>query len=112
MTAEIRNFFFQRLESPVAAQLRKKEFRALFAGMTLGDFYKHDYYASVEPNAKADKVAALRPPEPSVAGHPDYPASLRGVRKNLILLDFFLFNRRFEPFFQRAKQAAEKAKKG
>jgi hypothetical protein len=109
-TAEIRSFFFQRLESPAARQLRSKEFRAQFNGLTLGDFYKHDYYAAVEPGAKADKLAAIKPPPLDSSGRADYEASLRGVRKNLILLDFFVFERRFEPFFERAKQATEKAK--
>jgi hypothetical protein len=109
-TAEIRSFFFQRLESPAARQLRSKEFRAQFEGLTLGDLYKHDYYAAVEPGAKADKVAAIKPPPPDAGGRPDYDASLRGIRKNLILLDFFVYGRRFEPYFERAKQAAGKAK--
>ena len=57
-TAEIRSFFYQRLESPAAKQLRSKEFRAQYSGLTLADFYKHDYYVKVQPGAKADKVAA------------------------------------------------------
>jgi hypothetical protein len=109
-TAEIRSFFFQRLESPAARQLRAKEFRSQFEGLTLGDFYKHDYYAGVEPGAKADKVAAIKPPALDAGGRPDYEASLRGIKKNLILLDFFVYARRFEPYFDRAKQAAGKAK--
>lgn len=105
-TAEIKSFFFQRLESPAARQLRSKDFRNQFEGLTLGDFYKHDYYAAVEPSAKADKVAAIKPPALDARGRPDYEASLRGIRKNLILLDFFVYGRRFEPYFERAKQAA------
>ena len=107
-TAEIRSFFFQRLESPAARQLRSKEFRSQFEGLTLGDFYKHDYYSRVEPGAKADKVAAIKPPALDPSGRPDYDASLRGIRKNLIVLDFFVYMRRFEPYFERAKQAAGK----
>jgi hypothetical protein len=103
-TAEIKNFFFQRLESPAARQLRDKAFRAQFNGLTLADFYKHDYYAKAEPGAKADKVAAVKAPTTD----PDYRASLRGIRKNLILLDVFVYGRRFEPFFERAQQAAHK----
>src|SRR5205085_12417379 len=57
-TAQIKSLFFQRLESSAARQLRSKEFRAQFAGLTLADFYKHDYYAAAEPAAKADKLAA------------------------------------------------------
>src|SRR4051795_3339778 len=90
-TGEIRSFFFQRLESPAARQLRSKEFRAQFAGLTLGDFYKHDYYAAAEPGAKADKVAAITAPPLDASGRPDYQAALRGVRKNLILLDCFVY---------------------
>jgi hypothetical protein len=109
-TAAIRNFFFQRLESPAAKQLRSKEFRAQFTGLNLGDFYKHDYYAHAEPGAKADKVAAIKPPALDPAGQPDYQAAIRGIRKNLIILDAFVYGRRFEPFFERAREAAGKAK--
>ena len=109
-TGEIRKFFFQRLESPAGPQLRSKEFLKQFEGLTLGEFYKHDYYAAVDPGAKADKVAAIKPPALDDSGRPDYEASLRGIRKNLILLDFFVYERKFEPFFERAKQATEKAK--
>jgi hypothetical protein len=110
--AEIRSLFFQRLESPVAKQLRSKEFRTQFSGLSLADFYKHDYYAAIDPGSKADRLAALKLPVIDASGDPDYEASLRGVRKNLILLDYFIFGRRFEPFFERARVAAEKAKAG
>jgi hypothetical protein len=109
-TAEIKSFFFQRLESPAARQLRSKEFRAQFAKVTLADFYKHDYYAAVAPASKADRVAAIQPPALNPSGQADYDASLRGIRKNLILLDFFVYGKRFEPFFERSKQAAEKSR--
>ena len=107
-TGEIKSFFFQRLESPAALQLRSKEFRAQFDGLSLADFYKHDYYASAQPGAKADKLAAIKPPALDPSGKPDYEASIRGLRKNLILLDYFVYGRRFEPFFERAQQAAKK----
>ena len=112
-TAALRRFFFQRLESPAAAALRAKEFRAQFEGLTLADFYKHDYYAAAEPGAAADKVGRLKAPTLDAAGKPDYEAALRGVRKNLILLDLFVYGRRFEPFFEKARSAragAQRAK--
>lgn len=110
-TAVIRKFFFQRLESPAARALREKAFREQFAGLTLADFYKHDYYATAGTPPKSDKVAALKTPALDPAARPDYDATLRGIRKNLILLDFFVYNKRFEPFFERAQSAA-KAKSG
>lgn len=107
-TAQIVSFFFQRLESPAGRQLRSKEFRAQFTGLTLADFYKHDYYAAADPGAKADKVAAIKPPVLDASGRPDYQAALRGLRKNLILLDYFVYGKRFEPYFEKAQQAAQK----
>ena len=110
-TAAIRRFFFQRLESPAAAALREKSFRAQFEGLTLADFYKHDYYAAAEPGAAGDKIAKLALPKIEAAGKPDYDASILGVRKNLILLDIFVYGRRFEPFFEKAQAAKGKTRK-
>ncbi|MBI3553375.1 MAG: hypothetical protein HY077_12845 [Elusimicrobia bacterium] len=110
-SAAIRRFFFQRLESPAAKALREKTFRAQFEGMTLADFYKHDYYAAVEPGAQADKVGRIAPPKLDASGQPDYDASLRGIRKNLILLDLFVYGQRFEPFFEKAQKAMSAGKR-
>jgi hypothetical protein len=104
-TAAIKRFFFQRLESPAAKALREKSFRAQFEGLTLADFYKHDYYAKAQPGADADKVGKLKPPAIDASGRPDYEAALRGLRKNLVLLDFFVYAGRFEPFFKKAQEA-------
>jgi len=108
-TAAIGTFFFQRLESPGGSALRAKETRAQFAGLSLADFYKHDYFAAAEPGHASDKVARLVPPAALPdAAKPDWDATLRGLRKNLILLDFFAFDRRHEPFHQRAEEARKK----
>ena len=105
-TGEVRQLFFQRLESPAAAQLRSKEFRNQLTGLTAADFYKHDYYGKADPGAAADRVGQLQQPALAASGVPDYEAALRGVRKNLVLLDFFVYGRRFEPFFERARKAS------
>lgn len=76
VSAQIKKFFFQRLESPAAKQLRDKEFRKQFEGMSLGDFHKK----KIKPPSKLP-----------IEGQQDYDASLRGIRKNLLLLDFFVF---------------------
>ena len=56
-------------------------------------------------------MGRLAAPGLSDAGKPDFEASLRGVRKNLILLDFFVYGRRFEPFFEKSKEARSKGGK-
>lgn len=109
-TGAIQSFFFQRLESPAARQLRSKEFRAQFTGLTLADFYKHDYYARANPGGKADKLGAVKPPAMDPEGRSDYEASLRGLRKNLILLDYFVYGRRFDAYYERAQQAMQTRK--
>lgn len=64
-TAVIQRFFFQRLESPAARALRAKPFRDQFTGLSLADFYKHDYYALTPGANPADKVAGLRRRRPT-----------------------------------------------
>lgn len=69
----IRRFFFQRLESPAARALRDKAFRQQFEGRTLAD------------------LGTPKPPAIDARGQADYEATLRGIRKNLILLDLFVY---------------------
>ena len=109
-TAVVKRMFFQRLESPGGTALRNPASTGQFAGLSLADFYKHDYYAAAEPTNEADRVGKLAPPAglpPDAV--PDWAATLRGVRKNLTLLDLFAFDRRHEPFYERAV-AAQKEK--
>jgi hypothetical protein len=107
-TAEIRGFFFQRLESAASRELRAKEFRSRFHGLTLADFYKHDYYAAAEPGSEKDKVGRIPDPTPEGPGRADFTATLRGVRKNLILLDLLVYEMRHEPWYERALKARKK----
>ena len=109
-TAEIRRLIFQRLESPAAKVLKAREFCAQFEGLTLADFYKHDYFAVADPKSEKDKVGRIANPVKGAEGQEDFHAAVRGVRKDLILLDLFVYERRHEPFFERAKEALAKLK--
>ncbi|HOY65929.1 MAG TPA: hypothetical protein PLP29_03520 [Candidatus Ozemobacteraceae bacterium] len=102
-TGEIRDFFFQRIESRAARELKDKTFRARFRGMSLADFYKHDYFKVAEPENPTDRLAGIRPPGSDADVVADFSSSLRGIRKNLILLDLFVYDRKAEPFFERTK---------
>ena len=107
---EIKSFFFQRIESPAAKALKRKEFRAQFTGLTLADFYKHDYFAVAEPTSDKDKVGRIAAPDVGEAGKQDYQASLRGIRKNLILLDMFVYGLKYEPYYLRSQESLAKFK--
>ncbi len=108
LTGAIHRLFFQRIESPAADRLKAKEFRSQFDSMTLADFYKHDYYSVSKTKHPSDKVARIIPPPLDENGKPDYEATLRGIRKNLILLDLFVYDRKYEPFFEKAKEVLSK----
>lgn len=113
VTGEIRQFFFQRLESQVARFLRGKRFRESFHGLTLADFYMNDYFAVADPDHAGNRVGMIPSPLPQKSDKTDYLAALRGLRKNLILLDFFVYERMNEKFFNRAQELlAQKEKKG
>lgn len=107
-TGVIKTVFFQRLESPAAKALKSKEFRAQFSGLALGDFYKHDYFAVAEPTSDKDKVGRIAAPAVGDAGQQDYQASLRGIRKNLVLLDVFVFGLRYDAHYVRSQELLKK----
>ncbi len=107
-TAEIRRVFYQRLESAAARQLRNRNFLGQFESLTLGDFYRHDYFKASHPGNSQDRVARIKSPVTGTRGAGDYEASLRGVRKNLILLDIFVYERKFEPVYQGTRKSLSK----
>ncbi|MDD4870702.1 MAG: hypothetical protein PHR77_09080 [Kiritimatiellae bacterium] len=109
-TGAILRMFFQRIESTVAKALKKKDFLAQFNGLTLADFYKHDYFAVVEPASTNDRIAQIKSPIPEGQASADYAAALRGVRKDLILIDIFVYNRKNEPFYRKAQDELAKRK--
>jgi len=110
-TAAIRQVFFQRIESRAARVLRSKEFLDQFKDLTLADFYLHEYYKVVEPGSRKDRIAPIKNPVADEKAKADFDTSLRGVRKNLILLDFFVYERKFETMYEKARAAQAKTRK-
>ena len=111
-TGTVARVFFQRLESLASKWLKKKEFLSQFTGLTLADFYKHDYYAVSDPASTADKVGRISSPLPDEKGIADYLATMRGIRKDLILLDFFVYGRKNDPFYSKAQESLAALKAG
>ena len=79
-------FYYQKISSPEASKFRDNTFTNRFIGLTLADFY-----ISGDPSGK---VAAIK--DPSEKNHEDFKATIRGTKKNLILLDAFLLNKKYE----------------
>lgn len=110
-TATVKRMFFQRLESRAARALRGREFLDQFKELSLADFYRHESYKVLEPGSVKDRVARIKNPVADERAAADFDATLRGVRKNLILLDLFVYDRRFEPVYHQVKEALSKVKK-
>lgn len=78
---KITNFYYQKLTSRDAKYLRSTEFATQFKGLSLLDFndYNPKTHAGIPKN-----IATL--------DDSDFWATLRAVKKNLILMDIFIFN--------------------
>ena len=94
----ITNFYFQRLTSKFGKQLRYPEFAKQFIGLSLKDFYVYDIQSN--KSTGESRVDKIKNPEPQA--EQDFRAALRAVKKNLILMDEFVFgNRYLELFMQK-----------
>jgi len=67
---EIVDFYYQKISSPEAKKFMAKSFTGQFKGLLLSDFKNSN------PDIK----------DPSTNNHDDYLATIRGLKKNLILL--------------------------
>jgi hypothetical protein len=74
LTGKIIAFYYQKISSPESAKFRDSVFTTKFKDLSLVDFTE-----------KAAKI-----PDPSVNSGEDFKATLRGIKKDLILLDIFL----------------------
>jgi hypothetical protein len=91
---KIIGFYYQKISSPEAEKFRDRSFTGQFTGLTLSDFYK-----SGDPNGR---VAAIK--DPTEKNYEDFKATIRGTKKNLILLDVFLLNKKHEESYKGGMQ--------
>lgn len=82
---KILDFYYQKLTSPEAGKFRDKDFTKQFVSLTLKDFYTRNLTETI--------------PDPSEDSKEDYIATLRGLKKNLILYDIFKLNKQYDQYF-------------
>ncbi len=82
----MKGFYIQKMTSQYAGKLRDAVFGKQFIGLTLKDFEQYD----VASGKAAGKVAAIKNPAPEAED--DFRAALRATKKNLILMDEFVFS--------------------
>ena len=71
---------------------------------------RRDNYRVAEPDNEKDRIERIKSPATDEKAQKDVEASIRGIRKNLILLDVFIYDHRFEPFYQQSRAALAKKK--
>ena len=91
--SKILDFYYQKLTSPESRRFRDKKFTKQFIGLTLAEFYKHDLTKKIK--------------DPSKKNAEDYLATLRGIKKNLILHDEFKLNNKYDKHFHPEKKDDE-----
>ena len=82
----IRGFYIQKMTSRYAAKLRDANFGKQFIGLTIKDFDLYD----VTSGKASGKVEAIKNPAPEAEA--DFRAALRATKKNLILMDEFVYS--------------------
>ncbi len=82
----IKGFYIQKMTSQYAGKLRDAKFGKQFVGLTIKDF---DHYNVVSGKATG-KVDEIKNPAPEAEA--DFRAALRATKKNLILMDEFVFS--------------------
>jgi hypothetical protein len=99
----IKSFYLQKLTSKGAKAFRDEAFGRQFAGLDLEEFYRYDPVTGKE--TPPGKIAAIKNPAPDAAD--DFAAIMRGVKKNLILVDEFLIDNRHLKYFKPAGGAKQ-----
>jgi hypothetical protein len=82
----VKGFYIQKMTSQYAAKLRDAKFGRQFIGLTIKDFDKYD----IVSGKSSGKVASITNPAPEAGV--DFTAILRAAKKNLILMDVFVFS--------------------
>jgi hypothetical protein len=76
--AKIINFYYQKMSSPEAGKFMDNKFTSKFNGLTLDDLIKGNLSIN----------------DPSANSPEDFRATLRGIKKNIILLDTLLLSQK------------------
>lgn len=87
----IQNFYVQKLTSRFGKELRSKLFADQFIGLSLKDFYRYDVQAG--RTTGDSNVARIKNPAPETES--DFKSILRAVKKNLILMDEFVYGNKY-----------------
>ena len=96
LEGNIKAFYYQKLTSKFGKQFRDPKFGQQFVGLSLKDFYNYDVLPG--KTTGPGKVEEIKNPVPEAES--DFRASLRAVKKNLILMDEFIYGNMYLKYFK------------
>lgn len=85
LKGRIKTFYIQKMTSQYAKAMRDTKFGSQFIGLTIKDFDQYD----VLTGKAAGKIDSIKNPAPEAEA--DFRAALRATKKNLILMDEFVY---------------------
>jgi hypothetical protein len=85
LDGKIRDLYYQKISSPESAKFRASGFTGQFKDLGLADFAGYDVSGKSPLNGRLAKIS-----DPSQTSSEDFKATLRGIKKDLILLEEFL----------------------
>jgi hypothetical protein len=85
LEGRIKGFYIQKMTSKFAGKLRDANFGKQFFGLTLKDFELYDVISG-KASGKVDGIK-----NPALEAEADFRAALRATKKNLILMDEFVY---------------------
>ncbi len=85
--------YFQKITSPESKVFKNEKFTKQFVGLSLANFYTKDLKRIIK--------------DPSKESADDWRATLRGIRKNLILHDEFKLGNKYDKFLSKDKSKRE-----
>jgi len=86
LNGTIKNFYIQKISGPAAAKFRNRAFGVQFIGMSVKDFVGMDA-STCKGTGRITKVV-----NPAPEAKADFLGIMRGLKKNLILMDEFVFS--------------------
>jgi hypothetical protein len=86
LNGRIRSFYIQKMTSQYAGRLRDPKFGGQFTGLTIKEFDDYD----VSSGKARGRMEAIRNPAPNAES--DFRAVLRATKKNLVLMDAFVYS--------------------
>ena len=103
-TGKIVSFYYQRISSPESKKLRDSKFTDQFKGLTLADFYLYDPADGILSDP-ATPLAGIK--NPCQRNDIDFKATLRGLKKNLIIFDEFIGENRYDKAYEEIKESSQ-----